>query len=147
MRAANIIVPVVLGAAALALTGCAADPEPAPVPETTPPVAPAVLVPDGDAEANLPFFTQVASGVSASGTTASRDFTSALITAGFDRAAMQVTPDETPTGLAADSVSFSVLWKGDCLIGQNGAAVGGLTTVVDVPLDGACLAGPTPPVE
>ena len=45
---------------------------------------------------------------------------------GFDKAQTEVTFDETSAALAADSIQFAVRFDGECLIGQNGPATGGV---------------------
>jgi len=66
----------------------------------------------------------------------------ALIAAGFDKAAMQVTADTTRVGDPADSILFSVLIDGQCLLGQ--VAQGALTTDLgDALASGRCLVGRT----
>ncbi|GHD38863.1 hypothetical protein D9V29_07280 [Mycetocola manganoxydans] len=76
------------------------------------------------------------------------DFVDALSAAGFDRATMELTADETTIGNAADSIQFSVRWGESCLIGQNGPAVGGYhSTVAPVLGTGRCLIGSTRPID
>ena len=71
-----------------------------------------------------------------------------LATAGFDKAAMELTADRTTIGNAADSIQFSVRWGGSCLIGQNGPAVGGYhSTLAPVLGTGTCLIGSTRPID
>jgi len=77
-----------------------------------------------------------------------RDFIDALIAGGFDRSELEVTFDRTQTDLAADSIQFSVRVHGECLIGQNGPAVGGYHSVVaDVLGSGRCLVGSTRQID
>ena len=42
---------------------------------------------------------------------------------------MQVTPDRTAVDLQADTIQFSVLFNGECLIGQYGPASGGYHSI------------------
>ena len=77
-----------------------------------------------------------------------RDFIDALSAAGFDKSQMQVTADRTTVDLQADSVQFSVLLQGECLVGQYGPASGGYHGAVRPALGtGACLVGETRPID
>ena len=53
-----------------------------------------------------------------------RAYIDALVAAGFDKAAMQVTQDQTTVGNPAESIQFSVRWGEECLVGQVGPATG-----------------------
>ena len=121
---------------------------PAATPTPTQSAAPA-LVPDGSAEDNLPVFTEVTASVWASGEQASgRAYVDALVAAGFDRLAMQVTPDLSTVGNPAESIQFSVLWGEECLVGQVGPATGDpVAVVVPVLAEGMCLVGQTRPID
>ena len=142
---------------AILLTACAPTPSPSSGPEpadTTPAATPMpeapVYDPAGTAEANLPVFTAVTQQVWASEQRASgRAYIDALVAAGFDRALMQVTPDETTVGNAVESLQFSVRW-GDahCLVGQVGPSTGEPVTAVMTQLaEGRCLVGATRPID
>ena len=151
--------------AAVALVGVLAacspgEPEPSPTPTAaatdTPsaspaPTAPAAptLVPDGTAEDNLPLFTSVTAAVWATDArVAGRAYVDALVAAGFDKAAMQVTEDMSTVGNPAESIQFSVRWNDQCLIGQVGPATGEPVTVVMGALaEGTCLIGQTRPID
>ncbi|AWB95720.1 hypothetical protein DCE93_08625 [Agromyces badenianii] len=139
--------------------GCSAgDPDPTSSPATvrpTPtassaptPTAPEFL-PELSAAENLAFFDWVNGGViAANGAAAGRDFIDALAAAGFDKTQMQVTADTTTIGDAADSMQFSVLFQGECLVGQYGPKSGGYHGAVRPPLGtGACLVGQTRPID
>ncbi|QEW04865.1 hypothetical protein F6J85_09675 [Microbacterium lushaniae] len=77
-----------------------------------------------------------------------RAYIDALTAAGFDRAAMQVTADESTVGNPAESIQFSVRWGEDCLIGQVGPATGDPVTAVMPGLQtGGCLVGNTRPID
>ncbi|WP_052460552.1 DUF6993 domain-containing protein [Microbacterium gorillae] len=78
-----------------------------------------------------------------------RAYIDALIAAGFtDTSAMQLTSDTTTVGNEAETMLFSVLVKGKCLVGQVGQATGNPVTEVAAPLgDGVCLLGKTVPVQ
>jgi hypothetical protein len=72
----------------------------------------------------------------------------ALVAAGFDKSAMQLTPDQSTVGNPAEAIQFSVLWKETCLVGQVGPATGApVTVVVPALADGSCLIGSTRPID
>jgi hypothetical protein len=136
------------------LVGCTQPPtEPTPAPTsataTPTPTVPPTLQPGLGAEANLPWFDHVNRQVIAANSSAGgRDFIDALVAAGFDKAAMQVTHDRTTIDLEADSIQFSVLFEGECLIGQYGAASEGYHSAIRPALGtGGCLVGSTRPVD
>jgi hypothetical protein len=157
--ASAVLVPAAI---LVVLTGCVPgddDDGGGPAPTTAPPtsVAPTTpptpdptlqLLPEGTALENQPFFdsvnrTLIAANPAAGGV----EFTSTLRDNGFDLAAMQVTPDITTVGVAADAVQFSVRWKDDnCLIGQYGHGIY-TSTVVPALGTGACLVGQTRPID
>jgi hypothetical protein len=148
---------------ALILTACSvpevvASPEPpantAPPSTATPtasPIdeAPVTLVPEGTAADNLPIFATVTTTVWATPERVSgRAYIDALATAGFDRAAMQVTHDQSTVGNPAESIQFSVMWGEECLVGQVGPAIGEpVTVIVPVLAEGTCLVGDTRPID
>ncbi|MET0783641.1 MAG: hypothetical protein ABWY53_04875 [Leifsonia flava] len=118
---------------------------------TPTPTAPAVteLQPGLSAGENLDYFDLVNNAVIAANAAAGgRDFVDALVAGGFDKATMQVTPDRTAIDLQADSIQWSVLFNGECLIGQYGPASGGYHSEVAAPSgQGACLLGETRPID
>jgi hypothetical protein len=120
-----------------------------PTPTAQEPTVPVSLRPDLPAADNLAFFDQVGLGVVAANAGArGRDFIDALVASGFDKAAMQVTSDETTLGSEADSVQFSVAFNGECLVGQYGPKSGGYHGSVQPPLGtGGCLIGQTRPID
>ena len=119
------------------------------------PAAPATAaapgyVPDGTAEDNLPLFAATTARVWASDERASgRAYVDALIAAGFDHDAMQVTHDLTTVGNPVESLLFSVRWGDDeCLIGQVGPSTGEPVSMVMPQLaEGRCLIGDTRPID
>lgn len=149
-----------LASALLMFSACAPSPEPSaspsasqsPTPEATASAAstaPAV-VPDGTAEENLPVFTRVSESIWATDQRGSgRAYIDALVAAGFDRDAMQVTQDRSTVGNPAESLQFSVRWGEDaCLIGQVGPSTGQVVTAVMPQLaEGRCLVGTTRPID
>lgn len=98
---------------------------------------------------NLAVFDAVNGAVVAANEEATgREFIDALAAAGFDKATMQVTDDFTTLGLPADSLQFSVLVQGECLVGQFGPSSGGYHGVVRPALGtGGCLVGDTRPID
>lgn len=156
---------IAITAAALAtliLVGCTSQAEPgpspssstsqnsssSPTPSPTQDAAPA-LDPEGSAEDNLPFFAGIVSAVWATpAQVQGRAYVDALVAAGFDKAAMQVTNDQSTVGNAAESIQFSVRWGDDCLVGQVGPATGNPVAVVVPGLEtGGCLIGATRPID
>ncbi len=110
----------------------------APAPDPAP-----TLRPGGGAEQNLDYFDWVNERVvQADGEPDGRAFIDGLIAAGFDRAAMEVTPDRTAVDLAADSIQFSVRIGDECLLGQWGGT-GYASHVTGVLSTGRCLVGRT----
>jgi hypothetical protein len=151
---AGIGLAVVLGV----LTGCSGSaPEPAPATTVAAPTpapiastpAPApTLDPSGGAAANKAFFDAVNQQVLAQDSSAGgRAFIDALTAAGFDKAAMEVTPDRTAADLAADSIQFSIRFSDGCLAGQAGPATGYDSLVTKVLGTGRCLMGTTRPID
>ncbi|WP_247622556.1 DUF6993 domain-containing protein [Microbacterium galbinum] len=145
----------VAAAAVLVLAGCVGDPDPAPTssapsPSATDAPVAVAFVPDGSADDNLPIFTQTAQGVWDSEQRGEgRAYIDALVGVGFDKAAMQVTNDQSTVGNAAESLQFSVRWGDtECLIGQVGPSTGQLVTRVMPQLaEGRCLIGTTRAID
>lgn len=105
---------------------------------------------DGSAEDNLPLFSAVTAQVwSSEGRSSGRSYIDALIAAGFDRTAMQVTQDVTTVGNPAESLQFSVRWgTTQCLVGQVGPSTGEPVTAVMPQLaEGRCLVGATRAID
>ena len=110
----------------LALSGCSVLQGPTPAtperPQIAEPETPPELVPGGTAEENLPFFRQVLADYAAGDQPiAGRPIVDALAEQGFDTAAMQVSHDQSKTGLDADSIYVSVRSGETCLVGQVAA--------------------------
>jgi hypothetical protein len=140
----------------IALAGCAQQPPQEPEPtgvvplpssSATAPAGPAELVQFGTATDNLPYFDEVnKASIAAKGTANGRVMIDGLERAGFDKATMQVTPDKTAIGLDADSIQFSVVWAGECLVGQvDGSKY--YSVVLPVLGDGSCLVGKTRTID
>lgn len=153
-----------LGATALILSlaagvaGCTGqtptgpDPTTAPTTQTQAPEQPAPeLIPGGSAEQNLPFFEHVLRGFGEGAEPVEgRPIVDALVAAGFDRDAMQVSFDRTQTNLVADNIFVSVRIGAECLIGQVVTGDRSSVAVVEpaVGPDGSiCLIGSTRPID
>ena len=168
--------PIVGFIAVLLLTGCTATSDPTPSAATdastaapsssaeatnaTNPTDPAssapaptptapTIQPDGTAADNLPVFTDVMLAVhDTDDRHHGRAYIDALVDAGFDRDAMQVTRDTTTVGNPADAIQFSIEWGAECLIGQVGPSTPTPTAVVLPALpSGGCLIGQTRPID
>jgi hypothetical protein len=154
-RTGRVVVAAVLTILTSAiLAGCTGGPSPdpstsAPSPTPTPTPTPIVFVPDGTAEENLPWFTSIVDQVWAGPDQVhGRAYVDALVAGGFDKAAMQVTADESTVGNPAESIQFSVVWAGECLVGQVGPATGNpVTAVLPVLGTGGCMLGQTRPID
>ncbi|UOQ88931.1 hypothetical protein MUN74_16940 [Agromyces endophyticus] len=149
---------LVTTATVLALAGCtfggstpptASQSPSASVPASTAPAAPPTLRPELSAAENLEYFNSVnAAVVVANAEAHGRDFIDALVAAGFDKQAMQVTSDETTQGDPADSIQFAVLFQDECLVGQYGPKSGGYHGAVRPALGtGGCLIGQMRPID
>ncbi|MDX2026271.1 DUF6993 domain-containing protein [Microcella sp.] len=147
----RVTLAAVVVAMSLMLSGCVAPTEmPRPTtsssrtasPTPTPTVAPE-RVEGGTAGQNRPYVEYVmARLISVSPQMTSLEIADTLVAAGFDRAALQVTDHATRVGSRADSILFSILIDGQCLLGQ--VADGAVTTSVgDVLGTGKCLVGRT----
>lgn len=145
--------------AVVVLAGCTAE-APAPTasatstnaastPSATPSPTKAEFSADGSAEDNLPVFTATVEEVWASEDRESgRAYIDALVTAGFDKSAMEVTEDFSTVGNAAESIQFAVMWGDECLAGQVGQATGDpVTTVLPALAEGTCLVGNTRAID
>lgn len=108
------------------------------------------FVPGGTAEQNKPFFdyTNRQTIALAKGAPVGQSFIDALVAGGFDRNAMQLTPDTTAADLQADSIQFSVQIGEQCLIGQWGTGSNGYRSEVAPVIPGiGCLIGKTRPID
>jgi hypothetical protein len=136
----------------LTLTGCVEAPVPTPTPTSTgsaspaPPAEPEIDL-EGSAADNLEYFDLVNSElIAAGGRLNGRAFIDNLVAAGYPKSDMEVTPDNTAIGIAADNIQFAILLNGTCLIGQHGN-VGYHSTTGDVLSTGRCLVGQTRPIN
>lgn len=141
--------------ALLLLSGCTPEAEPpvtGPVnsssPEPTASDAPdPVLDPAGDATANLAYFDFVNRALQETSPTPTGEQTIAnLVATGFVKGDMEITPDATVGGEAAESIQFSVRINDTCLIGQTGGA-GYNALAAPVLGTGKCLIGKTRAID
>ena len=144
----------------LVVSGCTAAPAPMPVPtpsasasasldpgaENLPDSVPE-LRPTGTATQNQLFFDYVLEQYRAANGMGTADAVVATLAgAGFDKAAMEVTPEFTAIGLMADSIVVSVQFAGECLVGQV-FADHTLSMIVPPLATGRCLVGVTHPIS
>ncbi|MFD3444192.1 DUF6993 domain-containing protein [Microbacteriaceae bacterium 4G12] len=110
-------------------------------------MAPPTLIPGGTAEENRPLFDSVSAAVVAADPGADgRALVDALVAAGFDKAAMEVTDDTTAIGRDADAVQFAVRASDGCIIGERSASGYG-SLVAPVLGTGRCLVGETRTID
>lgn len=146
-------------AAALAvgglLVGCTGQPMPvpttsasrSPTPSPTPTAKPPAFHPDGTAAANQQYFDYVnLQWNRGSGMSDGRNIVDNLVRAGFTKADMEVTFDQTALDLPVDSIQVAVRVKGECLIGgfSNSGYTGILAPMLGT---GTCLVGETRPID
>jgi hypothetical protein len=150
---------LVAGTLTLALAGCvpeAATPTSSAKPSVTPtPTAvatdapPPVLVPNGTAAENKPFFDYLNNQVIVA-TNKQPDgpaFINSLRAGGFAVETMELTPDVTTVGVKADSIQFSVHASDACIIGQWGTATGYTSIVAAALSTGKCMVGETRAID
>lgn len=154
-QAASVVVAMLC---AVLLAGCVqSSPDPAKsvkassssTPAPTPSVAP-TFVPGGTAQDDKAFFDLVNSRLIASnGSANGRQLIDNLVQAGFDKSAMQVTPDKTTINRNTDSILFSVLVGTDCLLGQlsGGRYSSSVQRSFTAGTTTSCLVGTTRPID
>lgn len=121
-------------------------PEDAPTPT---PTAQPVYMAGGTAEQNKPVFDATNQQYfidSGNVIPEGRGVVDNLVSVGFDKASMQLTPDRTAIDLPVDSLIFSVLMGDQCLIGQF-SALGYSTIVAPKLTTGTCLIGVTRTID
>ena len=103
--------------------------------------------PDGSAEASRARFDAANTKLIGANSRANgRAIIDSLVTAGFDKATMQVTPDNTSINGEVDSILFSVKIGDSCLLGQRGG--GGYSSSIEPALKtGLCLIGKTRAID
>jgi hypothetical protein len=154
----QLLAGAVLAASTVALlAGCSsaapvatptATASPAPTisnPEET--TAPLALNPDGTALQNKEFFDSVMSPfIESAPDSGGREIIDHLVSAGFDKSQMELTPDTTAVGLEADNIQFSVRMNDTCLVGQSGN-VGYHSLAAPILSTGTCLVGNTRAID
>lgn len=145
---------VALALVSFALAACTAPEAAAPKPTVTPsadatssPAPAPVLIAEGDAAANLPYFDFVNRALLATVPTPNgQQIVENLVAAGFVKADMEISPDTTVGKEAAEAIQFSVRINGSCLIAQTGGA--GYNALA-APLlgTGKCLVGKTRDID
>lgn len=155
---ALVVVALAIAVGAFALTHSLGAPKPAasavgsPHSSSTSPGqsthAPAPDVPLSAFEASAPLqknvdlFNRTAARVAASGNPVGADFTNALASVGFDKAAMQITADRTTINAVAPAIVFAVKVDGKCLLGQYAPDSHEYDHQVVAPIStGSCLIG------
>lgn len=148
MAAGALLVGLLMGCSSTPPAATTPSPTATKTPTSTPSAAP-TFDPEAPADEAVVFFDSVNTAtLTANAAADGRAFIDGLVAAGFDKTAMEVTSDTTTIGNAADSIQFSVKWGESCLIGQNGAAVGGYhSTVAPLLGTGTCLIGSTRPID
>lgn len=160
LRSRALVGVAVAVAAGLALTGCTGTPPTATsstsassagpasrASGTAPTAAPSYDANASTADALAEFTAVVKKRLVTDPQPHGRDVVDALVAAGFDKKAMQLTPDDTTIGRGVDSIEFSVLWRRkDCLIGQVGSA-GFSSASAPVLSTGKCLIGTTRTID
>ena len=140
---------------AAALTACVpGDPMPTPTdgtksatPTPTPTKPPPVLDPEASAEENFEFWEYLVELMYDSYQMVDGSvMIQSLVDNGFNKADMELTPNETAIGERADSVVFSVRFQGECLIGQI-APTWWSADRAPILGTGKCLIGTTRPID
>lgn len=141
--------------ASFALLGCT-QPEPEPshtppptssAPEATSEPTPELPEPvfDGTAEQNQAYFDLINQQLIDEGSVeGGASFIDNLVDHGYPRANMEVTPDVTSIGRAADNIVFSIRFGDGCLLGQWGN-IGYTSLVTEVLSTGRCIVGTAHP--
>ncbi|MCU1513398.1 MAG: hypothetical protein JWO10_488 [Microbacteriaceae bacterium] len=158
MGSSRMLAVAIPAAIALALlAGCVAQPVAKPTGSATPtattsaapvPAADPTHEPGGTAQANLPYFDLVNNKLfAANGSADGKTIIDNLVSAGFAKEDMQLTPDKTSIGVGADSVLFAVHIGDYCLLGQHGG--GGYTSSIAkaISTGGPCLVGKTRAID
>jgi len=143
-------------AAAVALAGCVAStPEPSAIPSNEASATPSpeatptgpILRPGEAAAANRQFFDLINTEYhDANGRGDGRTIVDSLVDNGFEKQDMEITPDSTAIGLAADSIVVSVRIKGECLLGQF-TPENYVSSIEPLLGTGGCLVGKTRTID
>lgn len=120
-------------------------------PQIETPAEPAVFVPGGSAQENLPFFQELLLGyASGEQPIQGQPIVEAVAAGGFDKADMQVSFDQSKTNLEADSIFVAVRSGETCLIGQlipETREVAAQAVDAVGPERNVCLIGQTRPID
>jgi hypothetical protein len=149
LRRAALVVPLVV-VVSVVLGGCVqhtatGKPHAVPTPEPSSTVVVPVYNSNGTAKQNLPYFRLVGHALldnNASANSHGKTIVDWFVAHGFQKAAMQVTPDKTSIGLDAWNIEFSVELNKTCLIGQAGNT-GFQSFAAPLLATGKCLIGTT----
>ena len=135
----------VLVGALVAVSGCATGVTPvAPTTAISTPEPAPTFSPEGTASDNIAFVRAlVLRAVKKGGlNTSSLAIAQQLAHDGFDPAGIEYTTNTTAAGLKPDSVVVAAQMKGQCLIAQYGAGIGGVQVdIAPVLKSGGCLLG------
>ncbi|MEY4458216.1 MAG: hypothetical protein RIS25_809 [Actinomycetota bacterium] len=139
-------------AGALALSGCASGSE---ITEVTPSASSTVLPeippefdPEGTAAINKPYFDWVVlKYLQSSPKYNDQSMVAALVDAGFEKKAIEITPSTTGTSQPADSIIVSVKMGDNCLIGQRMRDNSYFSSLEKLLSSGTCLVGETQPIN
>lgn len=153
---AVVAVTLAVTLAACSDSGDSMPTPPATSPSASPSAAPDVtpseeepldFLPGGTALANKDYFDYVnREHFDRHSDSDARSIIDMLVSAGFDKADMQITKDTTPTGRKPEAIEFSVRTPHDCLIGQWGKNTY-TSHIVPVLANGDCLIGDTKPID
>lgn len=116
-----------------------------PSPGESAPAEPEIQL-NGTATENQPYFDVVNLATISTTGTDGRSFIDGLVSAGYSKEAMEVTPDRTTINAQADNIQFSIRLNGTCLVGQYGGA-GYASYAGPLLADGRCLIGTTRPID
>jgi hypothetical protein len=148
-RRAALVVPLVV-AVSLVLGGCVQNtstgkPHAVPTPNPSSTAVVPVYDANGTAKQNLAYFRLVGHSLLDNNSKASaqgKTIVDWFVAHGFQKTAMQVTPDKTSIGLDAWNIEFSVEMNKTCLIGQAGNT-GFQSFAAPLLATGKCLIGTT----
>jgi hypothetical protein len=142
--AATTVISLTMGGCSLAPNATSSV---APTPTAS--VAPEpVFQAEGDAQDNKAYFDWVLSAVATSDQKQpGRAMVDALVSAGFRKGSIQVTPDLTKTNLPADSVIVAVRVTRSCLIGQRTNDREYFSSIESALKTGGCLVGVTRTID
>lgn len=143
----------------LIAAGCSSAPEPVATATATATAKPTVSAPtpvptkapefnaSGTAPQNLGYFELVLQQLlEVNASPSGRQIIDHLVASGFDKSQMELSAAETAIGGKVDSLQFSVIMNGTCLIGQV-SPEGYHAISASLLGTGTCLVGKTPPID